>query len=207
MKSRPHIWVAALIVLATVAGSTAAFVIGWGSGEVAQTQVILATTQALLAASVAIATVYYAKRTGDMVDLMKQRDIEERRREREGTVLALVGSSVAVAGYAAWLAELQRYASTGMRRVLPESPAQREFFIEGWRLLTSSVTAVSKDLETLRYREPDLSEAGGVLFDAVSSTVELASQGKVDSLLTRAAEIRQHANELLEAGLSPCAAQ
>lgn len=154
----------------------------------------------LVAMSVSGATIYYAKRTGDMVRLMEERDAVTRQRDRDGVVLAFIGAATETAGYAGWLGGLQRFGLKWYRRGPLESPAQREFLIAAWKPLAAAAGRVSAALERVRYETPDLEPQASAIFDAVMEAVHLASEGESEEdLLRAAATIRERADRLRQA--------
>lgn len=194
------------LILSLVAWDIASKPVEGAEGLIAQMGMLIAISQALLGLVVAVSTIYYAKRTGEMVDLMNRRELFERSEKREGAVLALTGSAMEVAGYAGGLAQMQRFGLRWYRRLVRESPAQRDFLVASWKQLSNSVARVTVAVERLRVVAPDLSDPAEELLDSVMETLRLATIGEVGKLQSQAAVIRDKA-DLLEAPILSDAAQ
>jgi hypothetical protein len=161
-------------------------------GLILQEQMLIAVVQSLLAYAVAMSAMSSAR-------LAQRRHAEERRKERRAISSALIGSALECASYAAWLAALQRFGLKWYRRPLPESPAQRGFTIEGWKLMLISATAVSKNVELVRHEASDLLPLALKLSNSVNEAMRTASEGRIGELEATGQRIRERADEFRSA--------
>lgn len=153
-------------------------------------------SQILLAAVIAWATVFYARRTKDMVDLMVQREAAAESEARIARVEALAGASLEAAGYGGWMVEAQHRGLHTWRKFLPEPAAQTEIVLVAWRQLSAAVIAAARALERIRYNDSDLAKPAADHFALVVQLQLRASEGRVEEMSGLVERIRSSADEL-----------
>ena len=196
------IWVAGLLLAAPV------FVVAWVAWQLAQKpvvgteglilqeQMLIAVVQSLLAYAVAMSAL-------SSVRLAQRANAEEKRRQRRALCSALVGSAIECLHHAGSVANLQGMNLRWPGKHLPDTKAQASFAVKGWQLMSVSAAAASKNVEQMRYEEPDLLLLALDLFDEIGLAVESATHGRTDEVLDIARKVRQKANRLHTAVQAP----
>lgn len=154
--------------------------------------------------SVTIATIYSATRSARAVKMAEERAQADRLAGKKGRLDALIGASLEVGAYGAWMAEIQFRSRKVSNRLFPEPMTQRELVLASWRQLSAAAVAASKALERIRYEDPDVFELAGRHYDLVTELQQAAFEGEPDRLQEQAANIRTSADELW-AGIQPSA--
>jgi hypothetical protein len=177
---------------------------GPGAGRpevVRQMAMIIGLMNVIIAFPVALATMYYAKRSGELTDLETRRVQEAKSENRRGVVLALLGAAKETAGYAGWVVELQRRGLKWYRSIGGDSPAQLAFSVEGWKQLSAAVARVSIAMERVRLDTPDLADEALPIFDSAVAAMQSASRGDPAGLERQAQNISDQADQLRAAVL------
>lgn len=187
------LWVALQMIVVWRIGSKP--VLGT-EGLISQMDMVIGSTQMILAFVVAIAAMNSTRHASRMAMLAIEQDTQTKIRERTHAIDAAIGFAYESAAYAGSLAELQRVGLKWYRRWLPDSRAQLEFSVSISRQLMESVAAAVKAADRLRYSFPDLAPQAVVLSEAVDECLRLSSRGEAEGLLSQAATIRDVAEEL-----------
>lgn len=157
------------------------------AGLLAQEGVLIAAFQALLGFAVAVATIYYAMRTSDMVRAMEVSQRVEQDRQLTGAVSNLVGAVLAVTTSSGAIAEL----AGSKHRLLPMT-RRRE------RLVTPLVMQSMTELANALRWAQDVSAAEPTLRDQTRELIDTAVEASSDALAGEPARVAQHARRTRE---------
>lgn len=134
-----------LLILAMTGVDFAGRPVAGTEGLIAQQQMLMSVLQGIFGLAVALSTIYYAMRTGDMVEAMQDAAASERTRQVEVAVGNLVGAALASATASGAIAGLMK---PSWRWYLPGAARARERF--SMVLMTEVVGRMS---EALRWSE------------------------------------------------------
>jgi hypothetical protein len=186
--------IAALSILAVTAWHLAERPTGT-AGLVAQLNMLLGVFSGVLALAVALATVWYAFSTHDMVEAMEVARDDEHARVIEQGADDIVAAAIAVAAGAAPLSYLMK---RNWRWYLPGARSTRERLLTTqFARLETSVTETLRCSERLEHRlGGDLRPEIDVLMTAVLHAHEAAVGGRPAASTSAAAEIRSAVDAL-----------
>lgn len=183
-------------ILASVAWNLA----GQPASEVepllAQLQALQTSSQGMLTFTVAIATIYYARQSRMMVEVMTQTHLAEGEHELTSLVNDLVGSALECGARSAALAEVQKRGLRIWNRILPESPSQREFLQMCWRQWMGAMVESTRAFERLSHLQPDLLDRAQKVYSLVLSMGEAAPAGRVKIVVDASHQMRPAVDDL-----------
>lgn len=167
---------------------------------VAQMQMLLAVFQGMLGLAIGLTTIFYAGRTGEMVESMHhaaRASVEERRRSASDR---LVEAVLEVAVEARPMAHLQKQT---WRSYIPGYHRSRDALLQQMFLrLASGMAAAAKAADSLKALEPHLVDEVDELVGDAEHALDAAVAGEVSRATAAAGAIRQRADRLRQSEIA-----
>src|SRR5207244_3227065 len=146
--------------------------------------------------AITLATVYYAVRTGDMVDAMDVALVADRQRLLDGAVGNLIGSALAAAATAGGLAGLLKW---HWRWALPGAAAARDrFALAMVSRLTAELSSALRWSEEVVHLAPELKAAADAVVAAAVEAHGDAIAGHVEHIADHGRRLRERTDALRE---------
>lgn len=162
--------------------------------HVAQAQMLLGVFQGVLGLTIAVSTVYYAVRTGEMVEVMHESTVQAGLLDRRIAVDRAAESAIDVALESATMAELMK---KDWRWSLPWKSNARARLLElTWPRIADRTASAVKALETLKALEPRLETVADQLGVLVEQMFSAAVAGSARDLAELAASAREASQAL-----------
>ena len=179
---------AVLVALGAVSWKIAGQPANRSQGLVAQMQMLLGAFQGTLGLCVALAMIYYAGRTGEMVESMRGASRREQKATLRVAVDRLHEATIDAVAECGPFANLMK---PDWRWNLPWRGVTRATFLQqAYPRLTTHVASVVKAAETLKGLEPSLEQAVTKVAMAVESTFEAAVAGRANEVIAGAGKVR-----------------
>jgi uncharacterized protein involved in cysteine biosynthesis len=184
----------ALVVLGLVSWNVASHPADRTTGLVAQVQMLVAVVQGVLALALTVTTIFYAGRTGEMVEAL-HRSATASVVERERLAIdRLVEAAIDVAVQAGAIARLQL---KSWRWVIPgRQSARNDLLVPMFLRITESVAGSVKAAGALRVLTPAFGLATTKLSDAIAEAFDAAVQGDLPKAERSARQIHDAAATL-----------
>lgn len=189
-----------LTILAVTSWRVASQTVHDTEGLVAQAGLLVAVFQAIVAAVVALATIYYARLTREMVEQVAQSAERDRRRETGVVVKDLIGSALDLSMVSGTMASLMR---SSWRSVWPSSSRARDgLLMQTQAQASASLRAVVRAADVLRAAYPDRLAEIDALLDASERVFRCSLEGDVDAV-THATRGLRNAADTVRASFGP----
>jgi hypothetical protein len=168
----------------------------------AQLNLLVSVLQAAMGVTVAVATVYYALRTSDLVEASRVESLDRNRRRLEGAIGQLIGSALAATAAAGGLAPL---VVRDWHRFQPGVVSSRErFSLVFVGQVTTHLAEAARWAGEVAQMSPSLRQGSEAVMDRAVEAFDRANRGDVEgtqgcarALHTASVDLRQMASAML----------
>ena len=186
-----------LAVLGVAAWRIAGRAPGDTQTAVAQVDVLLNVFQAFIGLALAVTTIYYALRTGELAESAQQERSDQARRQVDDAIGQLVGGALAATTAAGALGALM---VDNWRWVLPGRATSRErFLLLHLPQVTTQLSEAARWAEHVKFLAPELGDQSEAVLEAALGAHEAAMAGDVDA--SHATNLRNAIRQLREDSL------